>query len=175
MRRRLSLNIALPMFIATLVVMPVAVKAESGGPSQGHREVTGVVTGEKSGLLTVKLPDGSTMTLNPKIAERHGHPTPKVGDEVTLVLNENNAIIDHHPKGDKGPHKFVTGKLAYVGLMKNQIKLITPQGEQVFPLERQEIKTGGIEEGALVTVELNEAGTVIDLHRGEHKGGDKHK
>jgi hypothetical protein len=25
--------------------------------------------------------------------------------------------------------------------------------------------TGGIEEGALVTVELNEKGTVIDLHR----------
>ncbi|HKN87585.1 MAG TPA: hypothetical protein VJV04_12045, partial [Nitrospiraceae bacterium] len=62
---------------------------------------------------------------------------------------------------------------AYVGLMKNQIKLITSQGERVFPLERQEIKTGGIEEGTLVTVELNEAGTVIDLHRTEHKG-DKH-
>ncbi|HTK87922.1 MAG TPA: hypothetical protein VL329_09330 [Nitrospiraceae bacterium] len=173
MRRRLSLHVIFPLFIATLVVMPVAVKAESSGPSQGHREVTGVVTGEKSGLLTVKLPDGSTMTLNPKIAERHGHATPKVGDEVTLVLNENNAIIDHHPKGDKGHHKFVTGKLAYVGLMKNQIKLITSEGEKLFPLERQEIKTGGIEEGALVTVELNEAGTVIDLHRAEHKG-DKH-
>ena len=39
------------------------------------------------------------------------------------------------------------------------------EGEKLFPLERQEIKTGGIEEGALVTVELNEAGTVIDLHR----------
>ena len=171
MDHRLTLNIVVPMFLATLLIMPVAVNAESSGPSQGHREVTGVVTGEKSGLLTVQLPDGSTMSLNPKIAERHGHPIPKVGDEVTLVLNENNAIIDHHPKDDKGPHKFVTGKLVYVGLMKNQIKLITPQGEQVFPLERQEIKTGGIEEGALVTVELNEAGTVIDLHRGEHKGG----
>jgi hypothetical protein len=130
-----------------------------------------VVTGEKSGLLTVKLPDGSTMTLNSKNAERHGHPTPKVGDEVTLVLNENNAIIEAHPKGHEGPHNFVTGKLVYVGLMKNQIKLMTPEGEKVFPLERQEIKTGGIEEGALVTVELNEAGTVIDLHRA--KEGDK--
>ena len=173
MDHRLPLNIVMPMFLAALLIMPVAVNAESNGPSQGHREVSGVVTAEKSGLLTVKLPDGSTMSLNPKIAERHGHPTPKVGDEVTLVLNENNAIIDHHLKGDKGPHKFVTGKLAYVGLMKNQIKLITSEGEKLFPLERQEIKTGGIEEGALVTVELNEAGTVIDLHRAEHKG-DKH-
>lgn len=165
MRHELNRNIGLSIVLGTLLIMPVAVNAESGGHSPGHREVTGVVTGEKSGLLTVKLPDGSTMSLNPKIAERHGHPTPKVGDEVTLVLNENNAIIDHHPKGDKGTHKFVTGKLAYVGLMKNQIKLITSEGEKMFPLERQEIKTGGIEEGALVTVELNEAGTVIDLHR----------
>lgn len=165
MRHELNRNIGLSIVLGTLLIMPVAVNAENGGHSPGHREVTGVVTGEKSGLLTVKLPDGSTMSLNPKIAERHGHPTPKVGDEVTLVLNENNAIIDHHPKGDKGTHKFVTGKLAYVGLMKNQIKLITSEGEKMFPLERQEIKTGGIEEGALVTVELNEAGTVIDLHR----------
>lgn len=136
MRHELRFNVVLPMLLGAVLIMPVAVNAESGGHSQGHREVTGVVTGEKSGLLTVKLPDGSTMSLNPKIAERHGHPAPKVGDEVTLVLNENNAIIDHHPKGDKGTHTFVTGKLVYVGLMKNQIKLVTHEGEKSFPLER---------------------------------------
>ena len=37
----------------------------------------------------------------------------------------------------------------------------------MFPLDRLEVRTGGVEEGALVTVELNEAGTVIDLHRAE--------
>jgi hypothetical protein len=37
--------------------------------------------------------------------------------------------------------------------MKPEIKLATSEGEKVFPIERQEIKTGGIEEGALVTVE----------------------
>ena len=84
-------------------MMSSAVNAESGGPSRGHRDVTAVVTAEKSGLLTVKLPDGTTMTLNSKNAERHGHEAPKVGDEVTLVLNENNAIIEAHPKGHEGP------------------------------------------------------------------------
>lgn len=38
----------------------------------------------------------------------------------------------------------MTGKLAYVGLMKNQIKLITTEGEKLFPLERQEIKRGAL-------------------------------
>jgi hypothetical protein len=38
------------------------------------------------------------------------------------------------------------------------------------PIERLEIKTGGIDEGSLVTAEVNEAGTIIDLHRaGPHK------
>ncbi|MGH7255008.1 MAG: hypothetical protein ACREI3_04455 [Nitrospirales bacterium] len=80
-------------------------------------------------------------------------------------MNESNTVIDVHPKGHEGTHRFITGKLVYVGKMKKQIKLWTPEGGKVFPLERLEVKTGGIEEGALVTVELNEAGTVIDLHR----------
>ena len=78
-----------------------------------------------------------------------------------------------HPKGSKGTHRFVTGKLVYVGKMKKEIKLQTAQGEQVFPLEKQELKTGPIEEGATVTVELNEAGSVIDLHRAD-SGAGKH-
>jgi len=51
----------------------------------------------------------------------------------------------------------------YVGKMKP--KLRNPEGDKTFPLVCQDIKTGGIEEGALVTAELNEAGAVIDLHR----------
>jgi hypothetical protein len=74
-------------------------------------------------------------------------------------------VIDVHPKGAEGIHTFVTGKLVYAGKMKPEIKLHTPDGDKTFPLVRQDIKTGGFEEGALVTAELNEAGAVIDLHR----------
>jgi hypothetical protein len=146
-----------------------AVLADSGhkGAKTGehHRTITGVVVAEKSGLLTVKTPDGTTMSVTPKASERHGHAVPKVGEEVTLVLNENNNVIDVHPKGAEGTHTFVTGKLIYVGKMKPEIKLQTPEGDKTFPLVRQDIKTGSIEEGTLVTAELNEAGAVIDLHR----------
>lgn len=161
---------------AVLSLTPIlSVHADSDGSniSKGHREVSGVVTAEKSGVLTVKLPDGTTMTLNSKNAEQHGHDVPKVGDEVTLVLNENNAVIEAHPKGEKGHHKFVTGKLVYVGKMKPEVKLMTSDGEKVFPIDRQEIKTGILPEGTIVTVEVNEAGKVIDLHRAD-SGGDKH-
>jgi hypothetical protein len=152
----------------TLLLLPAA-RADMGhdGPKTGehHRSINGIVTAEKSGLLTVKIPDGTTMSVTTKASEKHGHTVPKVGEEVTLILNENNNVIDIHPKGAEGAHSFVTGKLIYVGKMKPEIKLQTPQGDKTFPLVRQDIKTGGIEEGALVTAELNEAGAVIDLHR----------
>jgi hypothetical protein len=143
--------------------------AEKEGPPQGHKKVSGVVTGEKSGVVTVKTATG-TLTLNPNAARRHGHAL-KEGQELTLYLDENNAVVDVHPKGDEGTHRFITGNLIYVGKTKKEIKLSTPDGEKVFPIERLEIKTGAIEEGALVTAEVNEAGTIIDLHRAKSQPG----
>ena len=136
----------------------------------GHREVQGVVI-EKAGALSVKTPDGATYQLNEGRSRRHGHEPPKVGDEVTVVLDENNIVSEIHPKGTKMAHRYVTGKLIYVGKMKPEIKLKTDKGEQVFPLEKQVVKTEPIEEGAMVTVELNEAGSVIDLHRANSAAG----
>ena len=141
--------------------------ADSKGVSHGHKQVTGVVTTEKGGILTVKTATGN-YTLTENASHRHGHAVPKVGDEVTLVLDENNAVIEAHPKGEEGIHHFYTGKLVYMGKMNKEIKLETSEGEKVFPLGRLEIKTKPIEEGAMVTVEVNEGGTVIDLHRASH-------
>ena len=63
-------------------------------------------------------------------------------------------------KGRRPPTALSPTSWVYVGKPKKEIKLSMPQGEQVFPLERLEVKTGGIEEGALVTTGPNDAGTV---------------
>jgi hypothetical protein len=162
------ISTALGCALCIVLIAPAAWSAESKGQGQGHKVVTGTVTGEKSGLLTVKTTEGTTHTLNAKASGRHGHDVPKVGDEVTLVLDHNNAIIEMHPKGKEGTHRFITGKLIYVGKMKKEIKLATPEGEKVFPIERLEMKTGPIEEGSTVIAEVNESGTIIDLHRAGH-------
>ena len=52
--------------------------------------------------------------------------------------------------------------------MNKEIKLQTAEGDKTFPLLLQETKTKDLPEGTEVTVELNEAGTVIDLHKGKH-------
>lgn len=133
----------------------------------GHRHYKGEVV-EKAGNLAIKDETGSTYALSEREAHRQGREF-KVGDKVDFTVNENNTVIDVHVAGEKGKHKHVTGKLLHVGLMKKEIKLQTAEGEQTFPLLLQETKTKALAEGAEVTVELNEAGTVIDLHEGKHK------
>jgi hypothetical protein len=165
----MKLSMVVIVTAASLFLVAGVTSADTGhdGAKTGehHRTIHGVVIAEKSGVVTVKTPEGTTMSVAEKASQRHGHAVPKVGEEVTLIVNENNNVIDMHLKGTEGAHSFVTGKLVYVGKMKPEIKLQTPQGDKTFPLVRQDIKTGGIEEGALVTAELNEAGAVIDLHR----------
>jgi hypothetical protein len=127
-----------------------------------HITMEGVVTEIQSGVVFVK-----TTAARYTISEKTVPADLKVGDELTLWVNQNNTIVDHHRKGHAAAHRWITGKLIYTGKTKSEIKLWTPEGEQVFPLERLEIKTKPIEEGATVTVELNEESAVIALRKVE--------
>ncbi|MGC3976717.1 MAG: hypothetical protein QM771_20395 [Nitrospira sp.] len=140
--------------------------ADDGGKGT-HRHYKGEVI-EKAGNWAIKDETGSTYSLSENEAQRQGRQF-KAGDKVEFIVNENNTLIDVHLVGEKHKHKHVTGKLVHVGLMKKEIKLQTADGEKTFPLLLQETKTKALAEGAEVTVELNEAGTVIDLHEGKHK------
>jgi hypothetical protein len=153
-----------PLLLAVLIAIPCVAEAATEGQQGSHKSLPGVVI-KKDNALAVQAPDGSTYQLNENASRRHGHEPFKEGDEVTMVLDENNTVIDLHRKGEKGKHTFVTGALVHTDPMEKQVKLKTADGEKVFPLAKQEIKTKGIDEGTQVTVELNEAGAVIDLHR----------
>ena len=127
-------------------------------------QVNGTVTKIQSGVIYVKTPTGQ-YTISAKTAPSDA----AVGDEVSLWVNEENMVIDHHgkDKNKKGNHRLIFGKLIYAGKTKNQIKLQTPEGEKVFPLERMEVKTKPIAEGSQIVVELNEDGTVVDLRKAQ--------
>lgn len=174
MDRKIFRHRALSALIGTLLIVPTVVGAATGAEhlAQGHTQFTSVVT-KKAGALVVTTPNGATHQLNENMARRHGQEPFKVGDEVVVVLDENNYIVDMHLKGKEGTHQRVTGKLINIGMTKQEIKLQTSDGEKVFPLTEQGQKTKGIPDGALVTVELNEVGAVIDVHRAD-SGHDKH-
>ena len=149
-----------------------AVADDKGKGHDPHKHFKGEVIGMAGGLA-VKTEAGTTYRLNENEARRQGREF-KAGDKVVLSVNENNAIVDVHHAGEKAQHKFVTGKLVHVGKMKKEIKLQTAEGDQSFPLLLQETKAGDFPEGTEVTVEVNEAGTVIDLHKGKHTGREQH-
>lgn len=171
MNRKMKLHImAASVFIG--MVFMVSGIGHADTLSEGHKKVSGVVTVIKGDIVTVKT-DTGTLFLNQNEARAHGHAEWKKGDEATIIVNMNNDVIDAHPKGEEGHHHFYTGKLVHVGKMKKEIKLETITGEKVFPLGRIDLKTKPLEEGEVVTVELNENGTVIDIRRGAH-GEGKH-
>lgn len=163
-------RIALSMLIGTLLIVPTVVGAETGVEhlAQGHAQFTSVVT-KKSGALVLTTPNGATHQLNENMARRHGQEPFNAGDEVVVVLDENNYIVDMHLKGKEGKHQLVTGKLIHLGMLKKEIKIQTSEGGKVFPLTEQGQKTKGIAEGTLVTIELNEVGAVIRCSPGRHR------
>jgi hypothetical protein len=170
MDKRIGRLLAGAAILGMLSGAPAAADESGAGHGAGHRTMAGKVI-EKGGKLVVQTPDGATYQLSDVQSKKHGHAPHKAGDEVTVVFDENNLVSEIHPKGQGGNHRFVTGKLVHVGKMRGEIKVQTPDGEETFPLDRQELKTKPLEDGAPVTVEVNEAGRVVDIHRtGEGQG-----
>lgn len=150
------------------VLLAVQVGWAQESTSKLHRSLQGIVV-EKAGAPAVKvIPDGTVYQLNKNRALRHGHDVPKKGEEVTVVIDENNAVIEIHPKGTAGTHQYITGEVVGVGLRQGTITLKTSQGEQSFPLEKREM-SASVRDGSTVTAEINEAGNVIDVHPIEHR------
>ena len=171
MNRKIHLHIT-AYFMFTSLFFTMVGNGQAGTLSEGHRKVSGVVEEVRGPFVKVRTAK-SILDLNQKSATQQGQPAYKVGDEVTIIMDENNSIIEAHLKGTEGHHHFYTGKIIYLWKMEKKIKLETIDGEKVFPLPRLEIKTKPIKEGEVITVEVNESGTVIDLHRGSH-GEVKH-
>jgi hypothetical protein len=171
MLRKMFSIFSLFIIPAAVLMIPVNIQSQSADPDEaahmkaGHKKVEGVVTAVKSGLTTVKTPTG-TLTLSENAAIRHGHGTYKVGDKVTLWVNEGNMVVDAHPKGQLGKaHRSISGKLVSLDNAKSQITLSTPEGEKSFKLKPESRMFTEIAVGTPVTAEVNESGEVIDLHK----------
>jgi hypothetical protein len=165
--RRRAMKVKSTVYLCILLSAMFWYSARSGSAAveqqESHNPISGIVT-KAPGGLAIKTLQGTTYQVNTNQAKRHGHQPFKEGDQVTFLLNENNAVIDVHLKGQEGEHQYVTGKLIHLGKMQKEIKLATPEGEKIFPLAHLETKTKGIKEGTPVTIEVNEAGAVIDDH-----------
>ena len=162
------------LFIIPVVVLmtPLLAQSDPADPEEvthmkaGHKKVEGVVTELKSGLIIVKSSTGGTLTLTEKTADRLGKPVPKVGDEMTLWINEGNMVMAAHPKGQPGkPSRFISGTLASIDNGKSQMTLSTSNGERGYSLRPESRMFRDIAVGSEVTIEVNDTGEVIDIHK----------
>ena len=157
---------------AAVLMIPLGAQANPADPEEvahmkaGHQKVQGVVSEVKSGLYTVKTSTGATYTLAESAAVRRGRGVPKVGDEMTLWVNEGNMVMNANLKGgfDKAP-QFITGTLASIDSGQSQLTLSTSGGEKNYKLKPESRMFRDIAAGTQVTIEVNEAGEVIDIHK----------
>ena len=172
MLRKIFSTFSLFIIPAVVLMTPLAAQSDPVNSEEvdrmkaGHKKVEGVVTEVKSGLYTVKTSTGATLTLTEAAAVSHGHAAPKVGDEMTLWVNEGNMVMDARPKGQpgKGP-RFITGTLASIDNGKSQMTLATSGGEKSFHLRPESRMFKDIAIGSEVTIEINDTGEVIDIHK----------
>ncbi len=172
MLRKICLLFSLFVIPVVVLMIPLDAQSEPADPEEvahmkvGHQKIEGVVTEVKSGLYTVKSPTGAMLTLTEEAAVRNGHSVPKVGDEMTLWVNEGNMVMDARPKGQpgKGP-RFITGTLASIDNGKSKMTLATSGGEKIFNLRPESRMFRNIAVGSEVTIEVNDTGEVIDIHK----------
>jgi hypothetical protein len=124
-----------------------------------HIKVSGTVWAIRSGLLFLKTSYGT-------ITAHHGssQQNVQVGDHLVLWVDEDDYVIDVHRLTDKGLHRVIRGKAAYVDDDRKGIRISTPEGVKVFPLDEGADASTVLHERTPVTVEINEAGRVIDIH-----------
>jgi hypothetical protein len=120
----------------------------------------GVVADIKSGLVIVQTSVGHY-----SVTTKTAPPDVTVGDKLTLWVSSDNVAVDHHAKGKEGVHRLITGKLIYASGDLREIKLMTPEGERTFSVQHGETKLSGMKEGTPITIELNEAGNVIEIRK----------
>ena len=135
--------------------------------TSGHKELRAVVEKIDSGMIFMKVPDLSQpRTLSVTKLERLGIQDLKAGDEVSLVIDENNLIIDAHKAGTPGRgHRMLQGIFQEAESAGKTLKLSTADGVKTFEVDPAAVsKVAGLQKGAQMQIELDEANTVIDIH-----------
>lgn len=148
----------------SLIASPTSANQDRQHRSAAHIEASGVVTKVTPTGIALKTPFANVL-LNLNATERSGLSHVKVGDELTVWINEDNIVVDVHRKGHELEHRLITGKLAYGDKSKTEMKLWTPEGMQTFPIKQEEARLQNIPEGTPVTVEIDEQGRLMDIHR----------
>lgn len=147
------------LLIGVAVAGPLVVATDA---SADYLQLNGMVAKIQSDVVFAKTPWGLRMIGTTRQLGDVG-----VGDRVTILLNEDNSVVDVHKEGAPAPtHQVLNGHLVASTPVKNEIRLWTSEGKKVLPVATSAIaRLNAIPLGSPITVELNERGYVIDVRK----------
>lgn len=133
-----------------------------GSPgSRVHLLLTGIISKMKSNFIFFKTPIG-IVNVNTKIGIRNA----KIGQTMTLYMHDDHVVADLAASSDSTLlRRFVTGPLEFTTPDRTSVRLWTPEGEQIYPIESGKSALNGARAGTPITLELDGQGGVVEFHR----------
>jgi TusA-related sulfurtransferase len=119
-------------------------KGEAGALVRGDRTIVGVVRNVTGEQIEVNTVEGQPRFLALKDAKEKGFPSIKPGDELEIVLNEQNLVVDFHPVHQQQSHQRLKGQIAQPLVVGHERAVIqTEEGKQetyaIRPLARSKV------------------------------------
>ena len=129
--------------------------------SKAHVLLTGTISKLKSNFIFFRTPIG-IVNVNAKIGIKNA----KVGQTLTVRMHDHHLVADLSASVDSVPiRRFVTGPLEFATPDRTNVRLWTPEGEQIYPTEFGKSSLNGAREGTPITVELDGQGDIVEFHR----------
>jgi hypothetical protein len=145
-------------------------------PLAGQRVIAGTVEEVRGEQAKVDTGEGQPRFVPLNIRKEMGLPELKKGDQVEIIVNEQNLIVDVHVPGENPQHKVVRGTLAHplrTGHDKAVIQSIEGKEESHFirPLARS--KVASIPVGTDAVFLIDEKGQIVDAIFSSGEGVEK--
>lgn len=173
------------LFIGTPAILPSVYGAENtkaGDTSllredahtllKGNRTVLATVLAVTSDQIKVDIGEVQPRFLPLKQAQQKGFPHLSEGDDLIVVLNEQNLLVDYHPlDGESSAHTIIRGELSQNLPVGQETAVISSGGkEQSFTIRSQvRSKVAAIPRGATAVLLIDETNQISDVSLSRHQ------
>ncbi len=134
--------------------------AAASAPADPAIALRGSVWRTKAGIVFLKTPVG-LLTLSSKTTLKDL----KASQEVLFWLHNQNAAVDIRKKSDGSlVHRYFTGPMTFGNDSPKTLRWLTADGEETVHYGTQEERLGSYHEGDQLTVEVDDANTIVGVH-----------
>ncbi|CAE6728283.1 MAG: hypothetical protein H8K06_17080 [Nitrospira sp.] len=148
---------------------------------KGNRSVLAKVLAISSDQIKVDVGEVQPRFLPLKQAHQKGFPALAEGDDVVVVLNEQNLLVDYHPvDGELSAHTVIRGEIAQNLPVGQETVVVRSAGEERSYQIRSQVrsKVAAIAIGTTAIFLLDESNQIADValstRQNNHDSGNRH-